>query len=106
MTPYNLAPKSERLKNNTRTSHVKTLDQTQAMDSDWEEEILPENLKKIEFDFGIRKTLHPKAWYYDESSITLAQITTEIKINKRSCWPSVKRVIKNRDSNGPSEYLS
>ena len=72
----------------------------------WEEEILPENLKKISLDFGIRKTLHPKAWYYDESSITLAQITTEIKINKRSCWPSVKRVIKNRDSNGPSEHLS
>jgi hypothetical protein len=73
----------------------------------WKEQILPENLKKIEIDFGIRKTLHPKAWFYPKHGITLAGITTKVKlINPRSCWPTIKRVIKNRESNGPSEYLS
>ena len=72
----------------------------------WEQQILPENLKSLELDFGIRKTLDPKVWYHGEQSISLDQITTEIKIDiRQTCWPIVKRIIKNRESQGPSEHL-
>lgn len=73
----------------------------------WEQQILPENLKRLELDYGIRKTLNPKAWYYDDNSITLDEITTEIKIDisRPTCWPKRKRIIKNRESQGPSEFI-
>ena len=74
----------------------------------WGQQILPEKLKSLELDFGIKKTLDPKVWFYGEQSIKLDDITREIKIDnsRPSCWPIAKRIIKNRASQGPSEHIN